>query len=131
MGEDFGANAFLSNCLVFVRREIGEGVASWLVFGIYPLQKLTRICSIHMVFIQATASAFTDSSCIIRNMHQLLMLQYIFFYVHPCIKKTVWKRLCTPERDRCVGGCSSLQFTSVRPQKKLPLTRLAFCWFIE
>lgn len=50
-GRNFGANTFLSNCLVFVRRELGEGVASLLVFGIKPLQKLTWIASIHMVFI--------------------------------------------------------------------------------
>lgn len=84
---NFSANTFLSNCLVFVRRELGEGVASLLVFGIYPLQKLTWIASIHMVFIQATVSAFTDSSCIIRNMHQLLMLQYnIFLCASKCQK---------------------------------------------
>lgn len=50
-GRNFGANTFLSNCLVFVRRELGEGVASLLVSGIYPLRKLTWIASIHMVFI--------------------------------------------------------------------------------
>lgn len=93
-GRNVGANTFLSNCLVFVRRELGEGVASLLVFGIYPLHKLTWIASINMVFIQATASVFADSSCIIRNMHQLLMLQYFFFFMCIHVSKETSGNVC-------------------------------------
>lgn len=86
-GRNFSANTFLSNCLVFVRRELGEGVASLLVFGIIPPPK-TDMDSLdpHGIYTSYSLGLYWF---IMHNQKYAPVTHVTIqhFYVHPCVKK--------------------------------------------